>query len=173
MGQGSGRAARPLRPRPRSLANHKREISEKKWAEARRWAGGGTSKTKYRMPESQKPDGAMAGSTKRHASTYYQLKRGRARTGQYLHWAKVRATAQWEKLVVSVPLATRYHVGGSGVGDGHGFHLFFPFYLPWCASTFARDRPGRKAERCLHCAALRCLRRGNGLYIWATPLVMI
>ena len=44
---------RPM-PLPRSLANLKREISEKKWAEARLWAWGRTSKTKYRMPKSQK-----------------------------------------------------------------------------------------------------------------------
>jgi len=62
--------------------------------EARRWAGGRTSKTKYRMPERQKPDGAVAGSTKRIASRYFQLKTGHARTGQYLHWAKVRPHAQ-------------------------------------------------------------------------------
>jgi len=31
-------------PLPRSLANLKREITEKKWAEARQWAGGRTSK---------------------------------------------------------------------------------------------------------------------------------
>jgi len=84
----------PYRLLPRSLANLKREISEKKWAEARRWAGGRTSKTKYRMPVSQKPEGAVAGSTKRLASRYYQLKTGHARTGQYLHWAKVRPTTQ-------------------------------------------------------------------------------
>jgi len=43
-----------VRPMPlsRSLANLKREISEKKWAEARQWAGGRTSKTEYRMPKS-------------------------------------------------------------------------------------------------------------------------
>jgi len=57
-------------PLPRSLANLKREISDKKWAEARRWAGGRTSKTKFHMPESQKPDGAVAGSTKRLASCW-------------------------------------------------------------------------------------------------------
>jgi len=93
---------------PRSLANLKREISEKKWAEARRWAGGRTSKAKYRMPESQKPDGAVAGSTKRLASRYYQLKTGHARTGQYLHWAKVRPTAQcwW----CQCPSQTRDHL---------------------------------------------------------------
>ena len=83
-----------LAPLPRSLANLKREISEKKWAEARQWAGGRTSKTKYRMPKTQRPDGAVAGSTKRLASRFYQLKTGHARTGQYLHWAKVRPTAQ-------------------------------------------------------------------------------
>jgi len=75
---------------PRSLANLKREISEKKWTEARSWARGRISKAKYRMPKSQKPDGAVAGSTKRLVSRYYQLKTGHARTEQYLHWAKVR-----------------------------------------------------------------------------------
>ena len=40
-------------PLPGPLAHLKREISEKKWAEARQWAGGRTSKKKYRMPKSQ------------------------------------------------------------------------------------------------------------------------
>ena len=58
-------------PLPRSLANIKREISGKKWAEARSWAGGRTSKMKYRMPRSH---GAVAGSTKRLTSRFYQEK---------------------------------------------------------------------------------------------------
>jgi len=66
---------------PRSLANLKREISEKKWVEARRWAGGRTSKKKYKIPESHKPDGTVAENIKRLASRYYQLKTGHARTG--------------------------------------------------------------------------------------------
>jgi len=77
-------------PLPRSLANLKREIFDKKWAEARQWADGRTSKTKYRMPKSQKPDGVVAGSTKRLASRFYQLKTGRCPSGQYLHWTKIR-----------------------------------------------------------------------------------
>jgi len=95
-------------PLPRSLANLKREISEKKWTEARQWAGGRTSKTKYRMPMSQKPDGAVAGSTRRLASRFYQLEIGHARTGQYLHWAKIRPTAQcwW----CQCPSQTRDHL---------------------------------------------------------------
>jgi ribonuclease HI len=84
---------RPM-PLPRSLANIKREIAEKKWVEARQWAGGRTSKKKYRMPKSQRPDGTVAGSAKRLASRFYQLKTGHARTGEYLHWRKVRPTAQ-------------------------------------------------------------------------------
>jgi len=56
-------------PLPRSLANLKRDIPEKKWAETRQWAGGATSKTKYRMPKRQKNDSAVAGRTKRHASS--------------------------------------------------------------------------------------------------------
>jgi len=66
---------RPM-PLPRSLANLKREIWEKKLVEARQWAGGRTSKKKYRMPKCQKPDGAVAGSTKRLASRFYQIKMG-------------------------------------------------------------------------------------------------
>jgi len=81
-------------PLPRSLPNFKREISEKKWTEARAWAGGRISKAKYRMPKRQKPDGTVANSSKRLASRFYQLKTGHARTGQYLHWAKVRPDAQ-------------------------------------------------------------------------------
>jgi len=81
-------------PLPRSLANLKREISKKKLAEARQWAGGRTSKKKCKMPESHKPDSTVAGSTKRLASRYQQLKTGHARTGQYLHLAKARPTAQ-------------------------------------------------------------------------------
>jgi len=98
---------RPM-PLPRSLANLKREISEKKWVEARRWAGGRTSKGRYRTPESHKPDGTVAESAKRLASRYYQLKTGHARTGQYLHLAKARPTTQcwW----CQCPSQTRDHL---------------------------------------------------------------
>jgi hypothetical protein len=47
--------ARPM-PLPRSLAHLKREITEKKWAEARRWAGGRVTSKKYKMPREQLPD---------------------------------------------------------------------------------------------------------------------
>jgi len=81
-------------PLPRSLANIRREISEKKWMEAGQWAGGRTSKKKYKMPKSQKPDGTVAGSTKRLTSRFYQLKTGHCLTGEYLHWTKSRPTPQ-------------------------------------------------------------------------------
>ena len=55
--------ARPM-PLPRSLANLNLEISEKKCVEARRWAGGPTSRKKYKMPESHKPDGTIPESSK-------------------------------------------------------------------------------------------------------------
>jgi len=77
-----GRSEVRATPLPRSLANFKREISEKKWAEACQWAGGRTSKAKYRTPKSQKPDGAVAGSAKRLASRFYQIKTGHCLTGQ-------------------------------------------------------------------------------------------
>jgi len=98
---------RPM-PLPRSLANLKREITDKKWAEGRRWAGGRISKQKYKMPESHKPDGTVAESTKRLASRFYQLKGGHCRTGQYLHWAKNRPDPQcwW----CQCPSQTRDHL---------------------------------------------------------------
>jgi hypothetical protein len=68
-------------PLPRPLASLKREISETKWEEACRWAGVRTSKKKYRLPASQKPDGAVAGNTKRVASQFYQLRTGNCLTG--------------------------------------------------------------------------------------------
>jgi len=93
---------------PRSLASLKREISGKKWAEARAWAGGRTSKKKYKMPTTQRPNEVVAGSTKSLASRFYQLKTGHCRTGQYLHWTGARLTAQcwWCKC----PTQTRDHL---------------------------------------------------------------
>jgi len=71
-----GRSQVRAMPLPRSLANLKREILEKKWVPARQWAGGRTSKSKYRMPTSRKPDDAVAGSTKRLAPRPQRLKTG-------------------------------------------------------------------------------------------------
>jgi hypothetical protein len=56
---------------PRSLAHLRREISEKKWAEARQWAGSRITRHKYKMPRRQRPDQMVAGSTKRHALRFY------------------------------------------------------------------------------------------------------
>jgi len=46
------------------------------------------------MPKSQKPDGVVAGSTKRLASRFYQIKTGHCLTGQHLNWTKSRPTSQ-------------------------------------------------------------------------------
>jgi len=83
-------------PLPRFLAHLKREISQKKRVEAHRWpwAGGRSSKKKYRNAKCQKPDGTVAGSSKWLASRFYLLKTGDSRIRQYLHWARVRPTAQ-------------------------------------------------------------------------------
>ena len=80
----------------------------KKWVEARQWAGGRTSKKKYWMPKSQRPDGSVAGSTKRLASRFYQIKTGHCLTGQYLNWTKNRPTPQcwWCRY----PIQTREHL---------------------------------------------------------------
>jgi hypothetical protein len=68
-------------PLPRSLANIKREISEKKWAEARRWAVGWITTKKYRMPGEQQPNRAVAECTKRLAGRFHQLKTENCLTG--------------------------------------------------------------------------------------------
>jgi len=52
--------------------------------EPRQWAGGWTSSKKYRMPSRQKHDIAVAGSSKRLASRFYQLETGNCLAGQYL-----------------------------------------------------------------------------------------
>jgi len=57
-------------PLLRPLANLQQEISEQKWAEVSLWTGGRTSKRKYKMLESQKPDGTVVGSTKRLTSQF-------------------------------------------------------------------------------------------------------
>jgi hypothetical protein len=48
----------------------------------------------YKMPESDRPDSVVTGSTKRLASRYYQVKIWHARTGQYLHWTRARPSAK-------------------------------------------------------------------------------
>jgi len=45
--------------------------------------------------KSHRPDGAVAGSTKRLASRFYQLKTGHCLTGRYLNWTKNPPTPQW------------------------------------------------------------------------------
>jgi O-methyltransferase involved in polyketide biosynthesis len=76
------------------LAHLKLEISEKKWAEARHWAAGRVTKKKYKMPREQQPDKTVAGSAKRLASRFYQLKAGHCLRGQYLDWSKNQPTAK-------------------------------------------------------------------------------
>ena len=117
-------------PLPRSLANLKREISEKKWVEARRWAGGRTSKKKYRIPESQNPDSTVANSTKRLASRFYQRKTGHCLTGQYLNWTKNRTTPQCWFFFCLLILAYDLWLEEQGAGamdpGGGGTPLFLP-----------------------------------------------
>jgi hypothetical protein len=88
---GGGATSLPL---PRSLAPLKREISEKKWAEAPQWAGGRTSKKKYRLPREQRPDKVVASSFKRIALRFYQLRTGHCFRGQYLEWTRNQPTAR-------------------------------------------------------------------------------
>ena len=87
-------------PLPRSLANVKREASEKKWRDAKSWTRkmlGRTGNHKYRPSVKQKPDPAVAKANKRQASRFYQFKTGHCLTGQYLAWTTRHpdATCWW------------------------------------------------------------------------------
>jgi hypothetical protein len=75
---------RRLMPPPRSLANLKREISERKWTEAHRWVEERIRRNKYTMPEELRPSRIVDRSAKRLARRFYQLKTGHCLTGQYL-----------------------------------------------------------------------------------------
>ena len=87
----SDRYRRRLLPLPRSIANIKREIAEKKWKEARAWSEKRIRKKKYRMPKGQ--SAAVARAPKRLAGRFHQLRTGHCRTGQYLMWTKNSNTA--------------------------------------------------------------------------------
>jgi len=82
---------RRLLPLPRSIANIKREIAEKKWKEAEAWSEKRIRKRKYRMPGHQST--AAARGPKRLAARFHQLRTGHCRTGQYLMWTKNSNTA--------------------------------------------------------------------------------
>jgi hypothetical protein len=77
---------------PDLLPTIKREISEKKWPEARRWAEGRITGRKYKLP--QRVEKIVAGSPKRLAARFYQLRTGHCLTGEYLKWTKNRASAE-------------------------------------------------------------------------------
>jgi len=48
-------------PLPRSLANIKREISEKKWTETRQWAGAWRPDLRDEVPNAEKPEAGRHG----------------------------------------------------------------------------------------------------------------
>jgi len=56
--------------------------------------GGRVSRKKYKLPAKQQLDGAVAGSSRRLVSRFYQLKTGHCLTGLCLNWARGRPTAQ-------------------------------------------------------------------------------
>ena len=90
--------------------------------EARQWAGDRTSKKKYRLPVSQWPNGTVAGSTKRLASWFYQLKTGHCLTGQYLNWTKSCPIPQcwWCRYRTQTGAGLPFDHGRGQVGAGCG-----------------------------------------------------
>jgi len=75
-------------PPPRSLANLRREIAEKKWSEARSWAERRVRGKKYKLSRDQRPNRVVEQAPKRLAGRFHQLRTGHCRTGQYLEWTK-------------------------------------------------------------------------------------
>jgi len=88
------RYGRRLMPPPRSLANLKREISERKWEEAWTWSKKRVRGRKYQMPKTMHQNNMVARGPKRLAGRYHQLKTGHCRIGQYLKWTKNSDTAE-------------------------------------------------------------------------------
>jgi len=93
-------------PPPRSLAHLKREISEKKWAEAREWVKKQVKGKRYGIPKRTSREVEWA--PKRLASKFHQIRTGHCRTSQYLKWTKNSDTAEcgWCKYKVQ----TREHL---------------------------------------------------------------
>ena len=81
-------------PLPRSLANLKWEISDKKWEEVCMWSKKRVRGRKYLMPKTMHQNKLVARSPKRLAGRYHQLRTGHWRTGQYLKWTKNSNTAE-------------------------------------------------------------------------------
>jgi len=75
-------------PLPRSLANLRREISEKKWEEAWMWSNKRIRERKYQMPKTMHQNKLVVQGPKRLAGRYHQLKTGHCRAGGYLKWTK-------------------------------------------------------------------------------------
>jgi ribonuclease HI len=89
-----GRYGRRPMPLPRSLANLKREIAERKWEEAWAWSKKRVKGKKYQMPKAIHQNSLVTRAPKRLAERYHQLRTGHCRTGQYLKWTKNADSAE-------------------------------------------------------------------------------
>ena len=87
------RYGRRRMPLPRSIANIRREVAEKKWVEARDRSERKIRRKKYKMPEKLRQQAVVARGPKRLAERFHQLRTGHCRTGQYLEWTKYSDTA--------------------------------------------------------------------------------
>jgi len=93
MGYKDRYGRRPMPP-PRSIANLKREIPERKCEEAWTWSKKRVRGRKYQMPKTIHQNNMVARGPKRLAGRYHQLKTGHCRTRQYLKWTKNANTAE-------------------------------------------------------------------------------
>ena len=71
-------------PLPRSLAIMKRQTSEKKCADARRWAEGPDYRTEVQHAGKQRSNRTVTAVSKRLAVRFHQLKTGHCLSGQYI-----------------------------------------------------------------------------------------
>jgi len=84
-------------PLPRSLANVRRGIAEKKWEEERSWSERSANKKKYRMPGKKRCARTQRWPEDRTgwAEWFHRLRTGHCRTGQYRNgrrtWTRRRA----------------------------------------------------------------------------------
>jgi len=85
-----GRRGMPL---PGSIANIRRGVAERKWAEARSWSERRIKRRKQKMRGKMRQQAVVARAPKRLAERFHQLRTGHCRTEQYLEWTKNSDTA--------------------------------------------------------------------------------
>ena len=160
--------ARTVLP-PRSLANLKNEISEKKWTEARQWAGGRTSKKKDRIPKSRSRV-VLEFLTSTNAGR--RVPAEEQDTVTEVSEAELQEWGEEQEACAEEPGAGGNHhcycprlTSWRPQVRGSRFHLSLSFVISLVPSTSSWDRPGRRAKGNLQrAAAVRTADRKRTVY---------